>query len=370
MYDKINTNMKNLLKQNKNKKDIQVFAALSGGVDSALAAYLLKKQGYQVTGVFMKNWSGKDFGIQDECPWKKDQKDAQAVCTKLDIPFKTYNFEKEYRQDVVEYFFEEYRAGRTPNPDIMCNQKIKFGRFLDRALSQGADMIATGHYANKSQDNYLMRAKDQNKDQTYFLYRLTKDQIAHSLFPLGNFTKPQVRQIAAKQDLPTAAKKDSQGICFIGKIDVEEFLQTQIDPQKGDIIDIDTQKKVGEHNGVYFYTHGQRQGLAIGGASKPYFVADKDIEKNILFAAMGKDNPALYQQKFSLKDLHWTDKKPEEFGDDNKFQGMVRYRQTPQDCRYIGDGKVLFDKPVWKPAPGQSLILIRDEKILGGGIIK
>jgi tRNA-specific 2-thiouridylase len=347
-------------------KETKVYVALSGGVDSAVAAYLLQKQQYDVTGVFMKNWSGRDFGIQDECPWEKDQKDAQAICQKLNIPFKTYNFEKEYREDVVNYFFNEYKAGRTPNPDIMCNQKIKFGRFLAKALSQGADMIATGHYADKSEDNFLLRAADPNKDQTYFLYRLNKDQISKTLFPLGRLTKPQVRDIAAKAQLPVAEKKDSQGICFIGKIDVQEFLETQIKPQKGDIIDIDTNKKVGEHKGVWFFTNGQREGLRIGGAAKPYFVADKDLERNLLYVAMGKNNPSLYQKEFNLENTHWRDKEP---STNEAYKGMVRYRQTPKTCKY-STNKVIFDKPLWKPAPGQAIVLINDKKILGGGVVE
>jgi len=366
----------------------KVFVALSGGVDSAVSAMLLVKEGYDVTGIFMKNRSGEEFGLQDNCPWEQDQDDAQSICKMLGIPFRTYNFEKEYREEVVDYFFSEYKKGNTPNPDIMCNQQIKFGRFLDKALDEGADLIATGHYARKailtsgsgrsdgldrsdefngsSGKNVLLRAKDQSKDQTYFLYRITEPQLARTLFPIGDLTKKEVRKIAQENNIPVSKKKDSQGICFIGKIDTKEFLQKEIKPQKGDIIDIDTGKKVGEHDGVWYYTLGQREGLKIGGADKPYFVASKDIRQNIIFAAKGKNNPALYVENLELKGLHWINGQPQ---DSSKLKGMVRYRQKPQDCSFDKDS-ITFKKPVWIPSPGQSAVLIDGEVVLGGGIIK
>lgn len=391
-YDKISCLMKNI--STSKTKVTKVFVALSGGVDSAVSAMLLVKEGYDVTGVFMKNWSGEEFGLQDDCPWKQDQDDAQSICKMLDIPFRTYNFEKEYREEVIDYFFSEYKKGNTPNPDIMCNQQIKFGRFLDKAMDEGADLIATGHYARKAilpggsdgtdrpcesnglgnsggvggpgGKNVLLRAKDQSKDQTYFLYRITEPQLAKTLFPIGDLTKKEVRKIAQENNIPVSEKKDSQGICFIGKIDTKEFLQMKIKPRKGNIKDIDTGKKVGEHDGVWYYTLGQREGLRIGGADKPYFVAGKDVRQNIIFAAKGKDNPALYVESLELKDLHWINGKPQAR---SKLKGMVRYRQKPQDCSFAKD-KVQFTKPVWIPSPGQSAVLIDGEVVLGGGIIK
>ncbi len=341
--------------------------ALSGGVDSAVSALLLKQRGYDVTGVFMKNWSGEEFGIADECPWQKDQNDAQAVCKALGIPFKTYNFEKEYRAEVIENFFSEYKRGNTPNPDLLCNQKIKFGRFLDKALSEGADMIATGHYAQR-RDNPdgsvdLIRAVDQNKDQTYFLSKLNQQQLSKALFPIGHLTKDEVRKVAAENKLPVAEKKDSQGICFIGKIDVVEFLQKVIKPRKGDIVDADTQKKVGEHNGVWYFTLGQREGIGVGGTGEPYFVSGKDVEKNILYVAKGRNNPLLYQTEVNFTNEAWINENnvPEE---GEHVLAMIRYRQTPKPCTYH-KGKVVFDEPVWLSSPGQTIAFFRNEILLG-----
>ena len=351
----------------------KIFVALSGGVDSAVAALLLKKLGHDVTGVFMKNWSGNNLGISNQCPWKKDFDDAQAVCKSIDIPFKSYNFEKEYREHVISYFFDEYKKGNTPNPDIICNQKIKFGLFLEKAQAEGAKYIATGHYAqkreNKDRTFDLLRAVDSNKDQTYFLSRITQNQLSKALFPIGHLTKPQVRKIALEHNLGVAAKKDSQGICFIGKVDLPEFLKTQIAPKPGDIIDIDTNKKLGQHNGVWFYTLGQRQGIKVGGSDKPYFVAKKDTKNNILYIAKGKTNPALYASQIKLKNLHWINKRVGNGSSCNHtFTGMVRYRQKPQKC-FFRDSCITFDKPLWIPAPGQFTVLIRNNIVLGGGII-
>lgn len=348
---------------------IKVFVALSGGVDSAVSAMLLVKAGYDVTSIFMKNWSGQEFGLQGDCPWKQDQDDAHSVCKKLGIPFRTYNFEKEYRAEVIDYFFSEYKKGNTPNPDIMCNQQIKFGRFLEKAIAEGADLIATGHYARKTTSpdgkHSLLRAKDQSKDQTYFLYRITETQLARTLFPVGNLTKEEVRKIAQENSLPVAEKKDSQGICFIGKIDTKEFLQQEIKPCRGDIVDVDTGEKVGEHDGSWYYTLGQREGLRIGGADKPYFVAKKDIRQNIIFAAKGKNHPALYIKSLKLKNLHWINNPPQ---DNSKLTCMVRYRQKPQACSF-DKNKVQFTKSLWIPSPGQSTVLIDGKVVIGGGII-
>jgi len=232
----------------KSEEKKKVFVGLSGGVDSAVSAYLLKEQGYDVTGVYMKNWSGDEFGIQADCPWEEDQKDAEAVCKHLGIPFRSLNFEKQYREKVVEYFFSEYEKGRTPNPDVMCNKEIKFKLFLEKAMDEGADFIATGHYARKLEVdgvNKMLKGVDSNKDQTYFLYNLTQSQLDKVLFPVGEIEKPEVRRIAEKAGLPNAKKPDSQGICFIGEINVLKFLMSKIPVKEGDIIDIDSGKVVG-----------------------------------------------------------------------------------------------------------------------------
>lgn len=350
-----------------------VHIALSGGVDSAVSAALLVRQGYTVTGVFMKNWSGEEYGLEDRCPWKQDQEDAQRICDSLGIPFRTYNFEKEYRTEILDYFFEEYRSGRTPNPDILCNKTIKFGFFLKRSQAEGADLIATGHYAQKEASGKnawnLVRAVDQNKDQTYFLYRLSQDQLRKTLFPVGSFTKSEVRALAKDFNLPVAQKKDSQGICFLGAIDVREFLAKVLRPKEGSIIDADTGETVGKHEGVWFYTNGQREGLRIGGAGEPYFVAGKSLEKNVLYVAQGRDNPRLYARKVSLSDISWVNGEPDTAH--NLLSGVVRYRQAPQPCTFDGGkGTITFKKPVWLPSPGQSAVIFEGETVIGGGIIE
>lgn len=347
------------------------YVALSGGVDSAVAAGLLIQQGYNVTGVFMKNWSGEEFGIEDQCPWRDDQESAETVCRYLKIPFRTYNFEKEYRRSIISYFFDEYRAGRTPNPDILCNQVIKFGSFLDKALEDGAHAIATGHYAgiqvNQNGTLDLIKAADPSKDQTYFLYRLSQKQLLQSLFPLARLKKTEVREIAKKLNLPNAKRKDSQGICFLGKIDVSEFLMKEIKSRRGDIVDIDTGKQVGTQIGVWYYTLGQREGLQIGGSGEPYYVCRKDVAENILYVAKGKDNPALYCKQITLSDIHWINQPPDHTT--RMLSCQVRYRQDLQPCRF-SQNVVTFQKPVWLPAQGQSAVLIDNEIVLGGGIIE
>jgi len=357
------------MKRSPNLKMKSVFVALSGGVDSAVSALLLKQAGYIVTGVFMKNWSGEEFGISNDCPWKRDQRDAASVCKHLNIPFKTYNFEKEYREEVITYFFDSYRRGETPNPDILCNQHIKFGHFLDKAMAEGADMIATGHYAQIGEGTdshpFLQRAADSNKDQTYFLYRLTKEQLSRTLFPIGHLTKSKVRKIAEKQRLPVAKKKDSQGICFVGKVNLREFLSQELLEKKGKIIDIDTGHEVGTHSGAWFYTNGQREGLRIGGSIKPYFVAGKNVGDNIVYVAKGKDNPHLYSRTLSLRDAHWINNPS---ANSTSLIGIVRYRQIPVPC-IIHENIIIFDAPVWKPTIGQSVVLFNENEVLGGGII-
>ncbi|BCX13947.1 MAG: tRNA-specific 2-thiouridylase MnmA [Candidatus Dojkabacteria bacterium] len=360
------------MKINISKKKPKVFVALSGGVDSSVAMLLLLKNGYQVEGVFMKNWSGDDFGIQTECPWEKDQKDAEEVCKFLGVPFRSFNFEKQYRQSVVDYFFSEYEKGRTPNPDIMCNKEIKFKLFLDKAIENGADLIATGHYARIKRvgDKFkLLSGVDPNKNQVYFLYTLNQEQLSRTLFPIGELTKQEVRKIAFEIGLPNANKPDSQGICFIGKINVLEFLLAKIHQKKGLIIDIETGEVLGEHKGVYFYTIGQ--GAKVPGQSEKYFFCKKDLEKNIMYACKGSDNSNLFSKILTTENIHWIGGIAPNL--DQITGGSIRYRQEPQKIKkiekYKNGLKVEFLNPQKAIASGQSLVLFKNDECLGGGII-
>ena len=276
-----------------------VFVGMSGGVDSSVSAKLLKDQGYHVVGVYMKNWSRDLPGMK--CPWADDLADAKRIATKLDIDFKIFDFEKDYKQKVVDYMLNEFKKGRTPNPDIMCNQEIKFKLFYDVAREQGADFIATGHYA-KTDGDKLLRAKDENKDQTYFLYRISKDAIAHTIFPLGDMLKPDVKKLAEKYGFHNAYKKESMGVCFVGEVGIKDFLKEYVKETFGDIVEKETGEVVGSHEGAIFYTIGQRHGLNVGGGM-PYYVVDKDIEKNIVYVSKNLNNKDLWTKELTLSDV-------------------------------------------------------------------
>ncbi|EGL15010.1 MULTISPECIES: tRNA 2-thiouridine(34) synthase MnmA [unclassified Paenibacillus] len=351
----------------------RVILGMSGGVDSSVAALQLKEQGYDVIGVFMKNWDDTDeFG---HCTAEEDAEDVRRVCDQIDIPFYTVNFEKEYSEKVFQYFLDEYKSGRTPNPDVMCNREIKFGEFLQKGLDLGADFIATGHYARLEERDgefVLLRGNDSNKDQTYFLHALNQYQLSKAMFPIGHMPKPQVREIAAAAGLATAKKKDSTGVCFIGERNFKEFLSQYLPAQPGDIQTLDGEVK-GRHDGLMYYTLGQRQGLGIGGSGtgEPWFVADKDLERNILYVVQGDKHPRLYSKGLSATDVNWiSTRKPQgEFACTAKF----RYRQPDQGVTVtLGENRaaeVVFHEPQKAITPGQSVVFYDGEICLGGGII-
>lgn len=362
-----------------------VFLALSGGVDSAVAAILLLKQGYEVKGIFLKIWSEKqeESGV---CPWVQDRLDALAVAAKLNIPLVTLDFEETYKKEVFSYFVEEYQAGRTPNPDILCNEVIKFGAFLDYALSHGADFIATGHHARRLPDRgsnpetvyQLLAGVDEKKDQSYFLSRLNQHQIRHSLFPIGGMTKQQVRFIAKEYGLDTVAeKRSSRGICFIGKVDLHDFLQKYTIEKPGDIVDL-AGKRIGRHKGVAYYTIGQRRGLTIpaqSSTSQPFYVVEKRAEQNQLVVAQG-DQPALEKDGVYAQDLHWLDGKIRPMP--MHCLARIRYHQPlfpvtldfeAKDTYLTGRLRVTFEKSQRFVAPGQFVVFYDKETVLGSAII-
>jgi len=346
----------------------KVYVGMSGGVDSSVTAALLKEQGYEVTGIYMKNWSQDLPGF--DCPWKEDYQDAKRVAVQLGIPFKMYDFEKEYRERVVGYMIDGYKAGLTPNPDIMCNQEVKFKLFLEAALEDGADMIATGHYA-RIRDGRLLAGVDANKDQSYFLYRVTENALQKSLMPIGELTKPAVRALAQKYGLATAEKKDSQGICFVGKVGIKEFLQQFVQTTPGRILEqhgID----IGEHDGALFYTIGQRQGLNVGGGL-PYYVVGKDMDKNEVYVTTDLQDARLWANELTLTSAHWINGEPVLDGT-RSYQIRTRYRAellTVSSIRKLenGDWHIVLHDEVRALTPGQSAVVYEGERVAGGGIV-
>jgi tRNA-specific 2-thiouridylase len=339
----------------------KVYVGMSGGVDSSLTAALLKQQGYHVTGVYMKNWTQDLPGFI--CPWQEDYMDAKRVATQLQIDFKLYDFEKDYRARVVDYMIKEYQSGRTPNPDIMCNQEVKFKLFLETALADGADLIATGHYA-RIKNGHLYTGLDSNKDQSYFLYRVSSQALQKGLMPIGEMTKPEVRALAKKLDLYTADKKDSQGICFVGKVGIKEFLLSQLGPQPaGSIID-QTGQVIGQHDGAIFYTIGQRHGLNIGGGL-PYYITKKDMQNNLIYVTTNLDDQNLWTDKVKLTHLHWINSPPTR---SNRLMARLRYR-GPLVKAQLNDHALVLDEPMRGIASGQSAVLYDQDLVLGGGII-
>jgi tRNA-specific 2-thiouridylase len=388
----------------------RVVVGLSGGVDSSVTAYLLKEQGYDVIGMFMKNWHDDTVTISNECPWLDDSNDAMIVAQHLGIPFQAIDLSKEYKERIVDYMFAEYQAGRTPNPDVLCNREIKFDIFLNTALKLGADFVATGHYARKGEfrnndgtTTYrLLAGKDPNKDQSYFLCQLKQEQLAKALFPIGELLKPEVRAIAKEAGLATAEKKDSQGLCFVGKVHLPDFLQQRLEPKKGKVVEIPSTavafqngfaendwvgvtkayeltpeqgEIVGDHNGAHFYTIGQRRGLNLGGFEKPLFVIGTDTGKNIIYTGMGEDHPGLYRKGLAIPnaDVHWI--RPDlklVTGESRRYLARIRYRQPLEDCTLHQDNDtlyIIFDRPQRGVTPGQFAAWYEGEELIGSGVI-
>ena len=322
----------------------RVFVGMSGGVDSSVAAALLVEQGYDVTGVYMKNWSQDLPGMV--CPWADDLADAKRVAVSLGIDFEVFDFEREYSERVVQYMIDEYSLGRTPNPDIMCNQEVKFKLFLEASLERGADMIATGHYArvrhgstaHSPTSSQLLQAVDDNKDQTYFLYRVTSQALSRTLFPLGDFTKSEVREMAAKRKLFTASKKESMGVCFVGQVDMREFLSQYIDTRPGEVIDRQSGERVGRHDGAVLYTLGQRHGLELGGGL-PYYVVGKDMDANIVYVSRDLNSAAMWRTQIELTDAHWIGPTPP----DGEYSVRVRHRAPLVACTLTGSSVTLHE---------------------------
>ncbi|KFN44500.1 tRNA 2-thiouridine(34) synthase MnmA [Arenimonas oryziterrae] len=355
-------------------RSARVIVGVSGGVDSSVTALVLKQQGESIAGLFMQNWDEDESG---ECRAEDDRRDAIGVCGRLGIPFFARNFAREYWSGVFEHFLSEYRAGRTPNPDVLCNREIKFKTFLDEARALGAEKIATGHYAQVGWRDgrwRLLRGADGDKDQTYFLHQLGQEQLAATLFPIGHLPKAEVRRLAAEAGLPTAQKKDSTGICFIGERDFRDFLGQYIPAQRGDIRSVDG-SKVGEHDGVFYYTLGQREGLHIGGVkgrpAAPWFVVGKDVATNVLFVDQGTDSEWLHSRLLDSEPAHWVGGAPP--GTRLRCTAKTRYRQRDEDCevtvRDDGSVSVRFDRPQRAVTPGQSVVFYAGDECLGGAVI-
>lgn len=392
----------------------KVVVGLSGGVDSSVAAYLLQQQGYEVIGLFMKNWHDDSVTISKECPWLEDSNDAVMVAEKLGIPFQTIDLSKEYQERIVDYMFREYEKGRTPNPDVLCNREIKFDVFMKIALSLGADYVATGHYCRKSEFEKdgetiyrLLSGNDANKDQSYFLCQLTQEQLSKTLFPIGELQKSEVRRIASEQELITAGKKDSQGLCFIGKVRLPDFLQQKLKPKEGVIVEIDSEKAifsnsspqfnskmeelthlsrkyeytsddgkiVGKHQGAHYFTKGQRKGLAVGGTPEPLFVIDTDVNSNIIYTGQGKDHPGLFRKALFVQpeEVHWVrqDLKVAPYAE-MKVKARIRYRQPLQDATLHPTENglyIVFKEAQAAITEGQFVAWYQDEELIGSGVI-
>lgn len=395
-------------------KKEKVVVGLSGGVDSSVTAYLLKEQGYEVIGLFMKNWHDDSVTISDECPWLDDSNDAMLVAEKLGIPFQTIDLSEQYKERIVDYMFNEYERGRTPNPDVLCNREIKFDVFMKIALSLGADYVATGHYCRKGETQVngetvyqLLAGKDKNKDQSYFLCQLSQEQLAKTLFPIGELQKSEVREIAAQQELVTAGKKDSQGLCFIGKVRLPDFLQQKLQPKDGVIVEIPAEeniyqnetpaftskeeeldyfskkfsyqkelgKEVGKHNGAHYFTKGQRKGLAVGGTPEPLFVIETDVEENIIYTGQGKNHPGLLRKGLfvNLDETHWVrEDLALKAGEELEVLARIRYRQPLEKAKLYQTENglyVIFENAQTAITEGQFVAWYHEEELLGSGVI-